>query len=84
MTINDFMKAMRQHFGEFEFRAVSPQGEVIKSSGWPDNPKHPVNATDNKFKTVSEHNAIASGSVKIQKTYTGKGKRKIIAPRALK
>lgn len=27
---------MREAFGEFEFRAISPQGHIIQSKGWND------------------------------------------------
>ncbi len=35
-TVKDFMLAMRENFGNFEFLAVSPQGHVIQSKGWQD------------------------------------------------
>lgn len=36
--IRDFVRTMREQFGECEFRAVSADGVVVQSPGWKDEP----------------------------------------------
>ena len=34
ITINEFLKEIKKHFGSFEYKATSKEGQVFKSSGY--------------------------------------------------
>ena len=36
MTCNEFVKAMKTEFSNCEFKAISSEGQIIKSKGWID------------------------------------------------
>ena len=34
ITVNEFLKEIKKHFGSFEYKATSKNGQVFKSSGY--------------------------------------------------
>ena len=34
MSINDFLKSIKKHFGNVEYKATSKDGQTFKSKGW--------------------------------------------------
>ena len=34
ISVNEFLKQMKQAFGQFEYKATSKDGKVFKSQGW--------------------------------------------------
>lgn len=51
MLVNEWMKTMRLEFGMFEFKAISPQGHIIKSDKWIDQSyRYEVTPSDNHAK----------------------------------
>mgnify|MGYP003123363723 CR=1 FL=1 len=34
ITVNEFLKEMKKHFGSFEYKATSKEGQVFKSKGY--------------------------------------------------
>jgi hypothetical protein len=52
MNCNQFKKAIEAEFGACEFKATKGE-QVITSSGWPTDKKHPANAPDSKYTTLN-------------------------------